>query len=61
MSLANVAGLQLIYIIFSGSKSFNKFIVFFSNPFLGGSTNTTFGAILFFSIILGNICSTSPA
>ncbi len=50
-----------MYIILLGSNSFKTSIVFLSNPFLGGSTNTTSGFIFSFSIILGKTSSTSPA
>ena len=42
-SLANVAGLQLIYINLSGRILIIFSIVLLSNPFLGGSTKITFG------------------
>ena len=44
-SLAKVAGLQLTYIIFLGSIFKSVPIAVLSQPFLGGSMNTTSGFI----------------
>ena len=59
-SLPSVAGLQLTYTILFDSILSKVSIAVLSHPFLGGSTKTTSGIILLFSISSGNSFSTSP-